>query len=178
MFFSNRKKHIRFFYYAIVLILIIKIFILDVKYVKGNSMQPALNDGNLIFILKAAYGIKIPFKNFYILRWKQPQQNDIVVFLKNGHFTVKRCAGNSNQTIEFMSNLRYNGGLNYAMKTSGKIVALTGTQFRNLGGMSETKSVPAGTVLVLGDNLNDSYDSRDYGFILIDGIIGKVILWK
>mgnify|MGYP000936249077 CR=1 FL=1 len=141
-------------------------------------MKPALDDGSLAVIFKAAYGIKSPFKNCYLLRWAKPEQNDIVVFFKNGRFTVKRCVASSGEPIEFISNLSYTKNLNYAMKTGEKTIALTGVQFRNLGGMSEKKIVPDGTILVLGDNLNSSYDSRDYGFIFTDGIIGKVLLWK
>lgn len=141
-------------------------------------MKPALYDGSLAVIFKAAYGIKMPCKNDYLLRWAKPAQNDIVVFFKNGHFTVKRCIAISGEPIEFIDNLGYTENSPYVMKAGGKTVVLSGVQFRNLGGMSEKKIVPDGTVLVLGDNLNASYDSRDYGFIFMDGIIGKVLLWK
>ena len=100
------------------------------------------------------------------------------MYRKDGHFTVKRCLGISEEPIEFSKKLGYN--YDYSMKVSGKDIPLTAVQFRNLGGMSDEEQVrvPAGYVLALGDNLKESYDSRDYGFVHVDGIYGKVFIWK
>ncbi len=143
-------------------------------------MFPALKNGDCVFIFKAAYGIKIPGRNFYFIRWALPQLNDIIVYGKDGHFTVKRCSGISSSPIEFSKNLRYTVHPYYAMTVNGRTVMLTGVQFRNLGGMAEKQKqgIPEGYILALGDNLTVSYDSRDYGFISADGIYGKVLLWK
>lgn len=175
---QRHKKIPILFCAAVFFFLFIKAFVLDIKFIKGSSMEPALHDGSIAVIFKAAYGIKMPLKNYYLLRWANPAQDDMVIFFKNGRFIVKRCIATSGEPIEFIGNLGYTQNLHYAMKAGGKNVALTGVQFRNLGGMSEKKAVPDGTILVLGDNLNSSYDSRDYGFIFADAIIGKVLLWK
>ena len=172
------KKRIFYFVYAILFLILLKGFIVDIKRVSGHSMEPSLKDGDCIFIFKAAYGIKHPLKNKYIFRWARPKSGDIIVYRKDGHFTVKRCLGISEEPIEFSKKLGYN--YDYSMKVSGKDIPLTAVQFRNLGGMSDEEQVrvPAGYVLALGDNLKESHDSRDYGFVLVDGIYGKVFIWK
>ena len=172
------KKRIFYFVYAILFLILLKGFIVDIKRVSGHSMEPSLKDGDCVFIFKAAYGIKHPLKNKYIFRWARPKSSDIIVYRKDGHFTVKRCVGISEEPIEFSKKLGYN--YDYSMKVSGKDIPLTAVQFRNLGGMSdeERMRVPAGYVLALGDNLKESHDSRDYGFVLVDGIYGKVFIWK
>ena len=172
------KKRIFYFVYAILFLILLKGFIVDIKRVSGHSMEPSLKDGDCIFIFKAAYGIKHPLKNKYIFRWARPKSSDIIVYRKDGHFTVKRCVGISEEPIEFSKKLGYN--YDYSMKVSGKDIPLTAVQFRNLGGMSDEEQVrvPAGYVLALGDNLKESHDSRDYGFVLVDGIYGKVFIWK
>ena len=172
------KKRIFYFVYAILFLILLKGFIVDIKRVSGHSMEPSLKDGDCIFIFKAAYGIKHPLKNKYIFRWARPKSGDIIVYRKDGHFTVKRCVGISEEPIEFSKKLGYN--YDYSMKVSGKDIPLTAVQFRNLGGMSDEEQVrvPAGYVLALGDNLKESHDSRDYGFVLVDGIYGKVFIWK
>ncbi len=170
-----------------VLLSFIKTFLLDIKKIEGNSMYPTLNSGQILLIFKAAYGIKHPIKNKYLIRWANPQKNDIVVFRKDGHFVTKRIAGNSLSPIEFYSSLDYNETKEntektavYQMTVEDRLVNLSAVQFRNLGGFADKKkqTIPKNTVLVLGDNLEASYDSRDYGFVNIDGICAKVLLWK
>ena len=172
------KKRIFYFVCAILFLVLLKGFIVDIKRVSGPSMEPSLKDGDCVFIFKAAYGIKHPLKNKYVFRWARPKSSDIIVYRKDGHFTVKRCVGISEEPIEFSKKLGYN--YDYSMKVSGKDIPLTAVQFRNLGGMSDEEQVrvPAGYVLALGDNLKESHDSRDYGFVLVDGIYGKVFIWK
>ena len=113
-----------------------------------------------------------------MFRWARPKSGDIIVYRKDGHFTVKRCLGISEEPIQFSKNLGYN--YDYSMNVSGKDIPLAAVHFRNLGGMSDEEQVrvPAGYVLALGDNLKESHDSRDYGFVLVDGIYGKVFIWK
>lgn len=166
-------------------LIFIKTFIFDIKRVSGPSMEPSLKDGDYVLIFKAAYGIKHPLKNKYLIRWAFPKVQDIIVYRKDGRFTVKRCLGIPQEPIEFYRKLGYNGSYGYSMKVSGKDIALTAVQFDNLGGMirggkamKEVSFIPDGTVLAVGDNLDASRDSRDYGFVLVDGIYGKVFIWE
>ena len=94
------KKKFSYVFLGIIFILFVKTFIFDIKRINGNSMFPALKNGDCVFIFKAAYGIKIPGRNFYLIRWALPQLNDIIVYGKDGHFTVKRCSGISSSPIE------------------------------------------------------------------------------
>lgn len=56
-------------------------------------------------------------------------------------------------------------------------VPLNRIQFKNLGGFlpAGSQKIPAGFILALGDNAAQSYDSRDYGFVSIDSIRGKLL---
>lgn len=174
------KKRVFYLVCFIFFLIFVKAFIFDIKKVSGPSMEPSLKDGDYVLIFKAAYGIKHPLKNIYFLHWASPKIGDIVVYRKDSRFAVKRCLGIPQEPIEFYRKLGYNGSYDYSMKLLGKDIPLTASQFRNLGGITfkEKKIVPKGSVLALGDNLNESRDSRDYGFVLIDGIYGKVVIWK
>lgn len=160
-------------------------------------MSPDFGEGRIVIVNKLAYGLKAVNKNFYFLRWAKPKLHDIVVYKKNGHLNLKRVAGIYGSPVEFFSGFDYNeknagnddvdgndkvDGNNaaYKMRVENKTIELDAIQFRKLGGFAqkENQGIPLGTVLLLGDNLEESYDSRHFGFVSIDSIYGKVFLWK
>lgn len=131
----------------------------DILQVQEISMVPELRPGQTIVVNKFAY--RLPFFNRHI-----PSENDIIVF-KNPYdhkLVVKRC--------------RLTPGDPVKIDAQGWLLVgddrffLTSRQRERL---AETDTVPENTVLVLGDNPFHSVDSRDYGFISIETIRGKVI---
>ena len=60
-----------------------------------------------------------------------------------------------------------------------RCIPLTAVQFQNLGGFlsADRRKIPGDFILALGDNAAHSYDSRDYGFVAVDSIYGKLV-WK
>jgi signal peptidase I len=114
---------------ALIAALGIKLFFVDFMISEGRSMAPAIMPGSLLLINRAAYGLRMPWIERYILRWKGPDAGDIVVFITPlGETAVKRCA-----------------------MTDGD------------------------GFFALGDNAGESFDSRSYGFIKNDSILGKVV---
>jgi signal peptidase I len=115
---------------AFIFAVLLKLCCFDFVLVDGNSMMPALKPGSVLFVNRIAYGFRFPWMKSYLLSWKKPAKNDIVVFITPmGHIAVKRCS---------------------------EIVAET-------------------HFIALGDNENDSLDSRTYGSVPIHQILGKVI---
>jgi signal peptidase I len=150
------------------LALIVKLFVLDVLYVSGPSMQPTLTHGMLVAEYRLAWGIPVPFSNKYIVRWGTPHIGDIIIFPLNGHYVIKRCLACEGVPLEF-SDKR-----GYSVKIGDVSISLDESQYKNL---KNAVCVPQGTVFALGDNMAESRDSRDYGFVSIDSIRGKA-LWK
>jgi signal peptidase I len=116
---------------------LLKVFCFDFVIVEGNSMLPALKPGAVLFVNRVAYGFRLPWMKNYLLSWKRPQKNDIVVFITPmGHTAVKRCGGIAGGiTDETINNMRF---------------------------------------IALGDNEEESLDSRAYGPVPINNILGKV----
>ncbi len=170
-----------YFFLFVFTVVIFFSFFFEVKIVKGDSMLPALKSGQVIIVGKLAYGLKALNKNRYLIRWAKPKLNDIVVYKINGHLSIKRIAGTYETPVDFFSGFNYNEyDTIYKMQIENKTIELNAIQFRKLGGFAqkEKQGIPPDTVLALGDNLDKSYDSRDYGFVSIDSIYGKVLLWK
>ncbi len=131
----------------------------DILQVQEISMEPGIHNGQTILVSKIAYRNLWPWK-------AGPSSGDVVVFNNpyDHRLVVKRCRLLPGDSIEvddtgwlLVGDQRY---------------FLTERQKELLSGF---KTVPEDTVLVLGDNSFHSVDSRDYGFISIETIRGKVI---
>ena len=147
--------------------LFIKLFCFDILYVSGVSMEPALNDGQAVLVNKLVYGLVKPFRGEFFVQWAEPSDEDIVIFLHDDKIVVKRCVAVGGAQLDFSDDTEY------TLSVNGKKIVLTESQFRR---MSQFTSVPEGYALVLGDNYSESLDSRSYGFVSTENIIGKVII--
>lgn len=154
---------------GILLAILLKLFALDFLTIRGTSMSPALKDNQLVWINKGAYGLLKPGSQDYLVRWKEPQKNDLVIFLHNNKIVVKRVILTSNDYLEILYDSDYNS---YYIKVGNRKVNLSREQ-KNL--FENGKQVPEGFVFVLGDNDENSVDSRDYGFVSVKNITGRVV---
>lgn len=150
---------------AVVLMLLLRVILLDVVRVQGHSMEPTLHPGEVLFVSRWTYGLQTPFFNDYLMLWHQPRRGDLVVFQNplDGVLVVKRCVALEGDRIRVENNTMHIG------KTT---VQLTKSEARRF---ERYVSVPPGTVFVLGDNRAISEDSREYGFVPISRLIGRVI---
>ena len=165
---SQKKKYVFFVILGILIGIFLKLFIFDITFVSGTSMETAIKDGEKIFISKLAYGIVTPFGESLLLSWKEPKKNDIVLYIYNGKPVIKRVIAREYEKLEYSAD---NG---YSMKVGEKIIPLTEAQYQRI---KYDSFVPEGTVLCVGDNYEESVDSRNYGFVKTNSILGKV-LWK
>ncbi|MGP1459366.1 MAG: signal peptidase I [Treponema sp.] len=146
--------------------LLIKLFALDVLRISGSSMEPALKNGSFAAVNKLAYGLAVPFNGRFFAQWAAPKAGDAVIYLHNDKIVVKRCIAVSGAPLDFLSEPEY------SLTVNGKKIPLTKVQYEGLSPFSE---VPEGYALMLGDNLGQSIDSRDYGFVSVKNITGKII---
>jgi signal peptidase I len=76
---------------ALIAGLVIKLFVCDLMIVDGPSMQPTLYSGNLVMVFRAAYGLRLPWGQSYLVRWGQPRAGSLVIFKSpTGETAVKR----------------------------------------------------------------------------------------
>lgn len=163
-----KNSTIFIFFLTIILALLLKLFVFDFLYVSGTSMVPSINPSTIIFQYKLKWGIPVPFSNSYLVRWSNPQVGDIIIYPWLGRLVIKRCIGVQNDQLLFVQN---NG---FCVIVHNKIIPLTKEQYDVLCVYSD---VPEGMIFAVGDNMPESKDSRDYGFVSIDSIRGTA-LWK
>jgi signal peptidase I len=77
---------------AFIAALVMKFFFLDFMIAEGNSMAPAIENGAILTVNKASYGIRLPWSSIYLLQWGGPKEGDVVIFYTpTGEVAVKRC---------------------------------------------------------------------------------------
>lgn len=171
----------------------------DWNDVPSGSMRPTILEGDRIFVNKLAYDLKVPFTTWHIAEWGNPQRGDIAVFFSphDGKRLVKRVIGLPGDTIELRNNqLVLNGTpveyqpiaeelLYYipAAERAGRVFAseqLPG-QPHAVGGYPAAPAprtfapivVSPGEYFMMGDNRDDSFDSRFYGTVKREKIVGR-----
>ena len=170
----------------------------DWNDVPTGSMRPTILEGDRIFVNKLAYGLRIPLTNTWIAQWGQPERGEIVVLFspKDGSRLVKRVIGVPGDVIEMRNNRLYISGqpLTYAPASAAANGRLTdGTQRQLVAtemlgerphpvmatpGILAPRTfgpvtVPAGCCFVMGDNRDCSADSRVFGFVSRELIVGR-----
>jgi signal peptidase I len=173
--------------------------IADWNHVPSGSMKPTIVEGDLIFVNRLAYDLKVPFTTWHIAEWDNPKRGEIVVFYSpaNGERLVKRVVGVPGDIVAMHSNRLYINGkpLDYA-PLDRKFVQIVEPGARNRYRFAEENlkgtrhpvmalgtnppgssfgpvQVPEGKYLMLGDNRDNSADSRYFGFVDRDAIVGR-----
>ena len=180
-------KENRAFVVFVVLMFIFRSAVADWNHVPTGSMKPTILEGDHIFVNKMAYDIRFPFTHVSLLKLADPKRGDIVIFDSSvsGKRLVKRTIGIPGDVVAMHENVLYINGqaLNYldeAELKAEKTENLLGQQYRirTLPGGGYLSSfapvrVPEGHYLVLGDNRDNSSDSRVIGFIPRQEIVGR-----
>jgi len=182
---SGLRENVEAILIAVVLALFIRTFIVQAFKIPSGSMMNTLLIGDHILVNKFIYGVKIPFtdgKN--LIPIFDPQRRDIVVFKypedPEKDF-IKRVVGVAGDTIEVKEKELYvNGTLQteteYAIHQDPRIIPVKYTERDNFGPVT----VPENSLFVMGDNRDNSHDSRFWGFVDLKAVRGKafIIYWS
>jgi signal peptidase I len=173
----------------VILMVVFRSALADWNVVPTGSMKPTILEGDRILVNKLAYDFRVPLTHISIFRIADPKRGDIVVFDSKAADTrlVKRVIGLPGDIVEMQDNrLRINGvearysNVEYTADAIFAIESYAGMTHRiELAptGVSHFSSfgpvkVPQGHYLVLGDNRDNSADSRVRGFIPREEIVG------
>ena len=163
---STQKSFVVIISVGLIVGALIKFCVIDILHVSGRSMQPALQDGATLVVNKLAYGLNLPYGNKLLVQWAEPKCDDIVIYLYNNKIVVKRCVAVGGTPLEYSANSQY------TLRVGAREITLSQQQYQNL---KNSAAVPQGYILAVGDNYDESVDSRTYGFVSTRSILGKVI---
>jgi signal peptidase I len=167
---------------ALILALIIRTFVVQAFKIPSGSMLPTLLIGDHILVNKFIYGTKIPFTDKRILQFTKPKRGDIIVFRypeDPSRDFIKRVIAVEGDII---------GGMNKKVVVNRQILDepyVQHTDNSKIGGVEQRDNfgpfiVPKNKYFVMGDNRDQSYDSRFWGYVDINDIRGKafIIYWS
>jgi signal peptidase I len=162
---------------ALLLAFAIKIFVFEFYRIPSGSMIPTLLVGDRIIVVKFIYGPRMPFVNVRLPGLGQPKRGEIVVFISpedHKKAFIKRFIASEGETVEIS-----NGKLLVDGKVVDEPPAFRKVYYYNRGDFGlEGKpiKVPKDSYFVLGDNSASSKDSRYWGFVPKNYLIGKAVL--
>ncbi|PIE58097.1 MAG: signal peptidase I [Desulfobulbus propionicus] len=176
---SAWRENVEAIVIALILALFIRTFIVQAFKIPSGSMLPTLQIGDHILVNKFIYGIKIPFSGKVLVPVKDPQPNDIIVFKypENPKLDyIKRVVGTAGQTVEIRDKVVLIDGVafddKYGVHSDVNILSAAQGPRDNYGPVT----VPPGKLFVMGDNRDNSYDGRFWGFVDLQAVRGKAFL--
>ncbi len=168
---------------AIVLALFIRTFIVQAFKIPSGSMLPTLKVGDYLLVNKFIYGIKNPFNGETLIPVSTPERGDVVVFRYPKDRSIdyiKRVVGIPGDTIVMKDKQLFINGEKttdpHAWISNTEILPKTESVRDNFGPVI----VPKGHIFVMGDNRDNSYDSRFWGFVDEKEILGQafILYWS
>jgi signal peptidase I len=192
---SKLWKENKSLFVFICLMLVFRSAVADWSDVPTGSMKPTIVEGDRIFINKMAYDIRLPFTHISLMTLAEPQTNDIIIFdsVASDKRLVKRVIGVPGDNVTMKNNKLVINGQTVNYQQISKVKPKTTTNDYNdnteiingqphnirtnniassLSNFNEV-TVPAGQYLVLGDNRDNSADSRVIGFVPRNEIVGR-----
>lgn len=188
----------RGFMVFLVLLILFRSAIADWYVVPTGSMKPNILEGDRIFVNKLAYNLRLPFTDISLAQWDKPQHGDIVVFYspKDDTRLIKRVVGLPGDIITIQDNRLYvndeaiNTGPSqlkleeniwhagssrnlFAEKLGVHNYAVAVSPYSMLLNNFGPVTVPDNHYFMLGDNRDNSADSRLIGFIEHSRIVGR-----
>lgn len=200
---ANKKEPIvieyaRAFFPVLLLVLLIRSFVAQPYRVPSSSLAPTILPGDLLLVKQFAYGLRLPVTNTKIIPIGEPKHGQIFLFRYpvNPNMTfIKRVVGVPGDHIQYINKVLYVNGVEAKQKLikATHYIDENGIYFtenlmeENLDGIKheiyvqpeggETQdvdvTVPPGHYFAMGDNRDNSGDSRIWGFVPEDNLIGQ-----
>jgi len=164
---------------ALAIALVIRTFVVQAFKIPSGSMIPTLEIGDHILVNRFIYGFRIPYTRVRLLPFTTPQRGDVIVFVypeDNSKDFIKRVVGVGGDTVEIKDKRVYVNGRAwedpFGVYTDPRVLPKSMDPRDNFGPVK----VPPDELFVMGDNRDNSRDSRYWGFVHVGEVKGKAFL--
>ena len=184
-------EYSRSFFPVLLIVLVIRSFVFEPFRIPSGSMMPTLLQGDFIFVKKFSYGLRLPVTETKIIETGSPERGDVVVFRlpQNPSINyIKRVVGLPGDTVVYEDHrLTINGNL-VELERSPEATPAEPVYVENLDGRKHEilitnaysvkdgiYTVPEGQYFVMGDNRDNSKDSRFIEAIPESHLVGEAV---
>lgn len=184
------------FFPVLVIVLVLRSFLLEPFQIPTGSMIPTLQIGDFIVVNKFSYGFRLPVLRTKIIDMDEPKHGDVMVFIapNRKEYYIKRVIGIPGDRVRYENKTLYINGVEQKQTFLAKIPPDAPTTLlyqENLDGVkhviqtntfkdprSQEWEIPPGQYFVMGDNRDESSDSRYWGTVPEKDIVGKAFaIW-
>ena len=174
------REYVESFGVALIMALIIKCSVVEAYKIPSGSMEDTLLVGDFLLANKFIYGSKIPLLPFHLPALREPKPGDIVIFKYPQNQKVnyiKRCVATEGQIVEIKNKVLYVDGKIFPDPSHAKYTDISnrapGRDPRDNFGPYR---VPKGHLFMMGDNRDNSADSRYWGPLPRELVLGEAML--
>ena len=184
---STIREYLEALAIALALALFIRHFFIQAFEIPSGSMRPTLLVGDYLLVNKAVYGFNVPFTRKKFWTWRQPKRGEIVVFVypeDPSKDFIKRVVGLPGDKVKIEgTKVWVNGGLYnnpHARYNLDEPIPLPENNHMELSNLANPGEdfivVPEGHLFVMGDNRDNSSDSRVWGYVPLENLKGKALV--
>ncbi|MCY4264562.1 MAG: signal peptidase I [Gammaproteobacteria bacterium] len=192
-------EYAKSFFPVLLLVLALRSFLVEPFQIPTGSMIPSLLVGDFVLVNKYAYGLRLPVLGTRFVEVDDPKRGEVMVFIhpQEGRYYIKRVVGLPGDTVHYEDKILTINGELVSRELEGNITVSTqigdlpGTlHSENLAGIEHpiqhinglgsrrtrtTWIIPGGQYFMMGDNRDNSFDSREWGTVPEENIVGKAI---
>ena len=192
-------EYAKSFFPVLLLVLVLRSFLVEPFQIPTGSMVPSLLVGDFVLVNKYAYGLRLPVLGTKFMDVDDPKRGEVMVFIhpQEGRYYIKRVVGLPGDTVRYENKiLTINGepvSLEYVsdITVDTQIGDLPGSLFletlsgiehpiQQINGLGNRRTrtawvIPGGQYFMMGDNRDNSFDSREWGTVPEENIVGKAV---
>lgn len=182
------------FFPVLFVVLVVRSFVVEPFQIPSGSMIPTLEVGDFILVNKFSYGLRLPVLGVKVLEVGEPKHGDVMVFVppNDDRYFIKRVVGLPGDEIRIIDNYLYVNGKKMPQEkvqserdNSANSYLIANEQLNGVEhllrrqveagqyGRNIVVTVPEGHYFMVGDNRDNSYDSRAWGAVPEKNIVGK-----
>jgi len=154
-------------------------FVLEIGMVPTPSMEGTVLVGDHLVLLKLPYGPRIPFTSYRVPQWRTPKPGEIVAFrspVEPSEIYLKRVIATAGDSVEIQHGILYLNGVRMPEEYARVRASRRWSWQENI----PPRRVPPNSLFVLGDNRDNSEDSRYWGPVPVANVVGEpiVVFWS